>query len=117
MKLYVKKKKVSGFGGFGLASNSNSLQQDPPSLYYTTASEYSCTDGEVTITPCCEANQMCNAVIIASEPLTYSRRCWKLVPKNHMLTVTQENKLILEPITVEDQCQSFENWKKQSMTN
>jgi len=91
----------------------NHETQDPPSLYYTAASDYSCVDGEVTLTPCCQENQQCNAIIIASEPLTFSRKCWKLVPKNHMLIVTQENKLVTEPIVSNSNCQCFENWKKQ----
>jgi len=90
----------------------NHETQDPPSLYYTAASECSCVDGEVKIAPCL-CGQNCAAVIIASEPLTFSRKCWKLVPKNHMLIVDENNKLTTEPIVSEEHCNCFEAWKKQ----
>jgi len=97
----------------------NHETQDPPSLYYTLASEFSCVDGEVKIAPCvCDQN--CNAVIIASEPLTFSQKCWKLVPKNHMLIVDENNKLTTEQIGYDKHCGThtcFEAWKNQVHSN
>jgi len=88
--------------------------QEPPSLYYTTASDYSCEDGEIKLSPC-SPDQLCNAIIVASEPLTFSRKCWTLVPKNHMIVVSLENKLTTQPINLENPAECFAKWKQEAV--
>ncbi len=38
------------------------------------------------------------SVVIASEPLTMEQEYWKLVPPNHLLVVTTNQRTIIEPI-------------------
>jgi glutamine amidotransferase len=62
----------------------NSETEDPPSLYYSTNLQLS------------KSNNF-NA-IISSEPITKNHSDWHLIPKNKMLILTQNNKIILSNI-------------------
>lgn len=56
-------------------------------------------------------------MIIASEPLTYDEKCWKLVPRNSIVTVTELNHVTIEDLQVEV-CpvarRAFKVWKKRA---
>eukprot|EP01113_Clastostelium_recurvatum_P004885 TRINITY_DN12167_c0_g1_i5.p1 TRINITY_DN12167_c0_g1~~TRINITY_DN12167_c0_g1_i5.p1 ORF type:complete len:450 (+),score=41.87 TRINITY_DN12167_c0_g1_i5:23-1372(+) len=103
----------------------------PPSLYYRKGAEFRCVNGEFVAVDRPDAH--CNpcpqtggpavdsltgqepeqACIIASEPLTYEKDKWKLVPKNHMVIVTRGVCVKIVPLYVGgpvDWC--FQRWKE-----
>ena len=65
----------------------NSKEESPPSLYYCKNFQFN-------------KNYIYNTVI-SSEPITRNSSDWKLVPKNKMLILTKNNKIILKNIDIE----------------
>lgn len=52
-------------------------------------------------------------VIIASEPLTKEDKRWKLVPTNHIISVTEDNQVSIDPIiTPENIKEALDTWEK-----
>jgi len=87
----------------------NNDEQDPPSLYYACTSEYTCKNGVIKI-EVSQPGEKTKAVIVCSEPLTYDPSKWTLVPKNHVLLVT-DGKVHVEPIEEKDfPPDLFGNW-------
>jgi len=90
----------------------NSLEEDPPSLYYTKRLHYKC-DGVATAIPkpskqtiqnlkeSCPSVNVFKSVVISSEPLTYDEEEWELLPKNSIMIVKKSHKVSLEPIEVD----------------
>ena len=65
----------------------NSNKENPPSLYYSNNFQFN-------------KNYIYNTVI-SSEPITKTSSDWKLVPKNKLLILTKNNKIILKNINME----------------
>jgi len=82
----------------------NSDSEDPPSLYYTTCSKYSCKQGKTILE---HESQYARSVVVSSEPLTEDTSEWALVPKNSILLITKDNKVIIEEITIESELMIF----------
>jgi glutamine amidotransferase len=79
----------------------DSTNQDPPSLYYSEAQH--ALDQQGNASPLCwkyPSQKMINSIVIASEPLTKDESAWKLVPKNHLLVVTNSHRTIVEPMDI-----------------
>ena len=64
----------------------NSNKENPPSLYYSNNFQFN-------------KNYIYNTVI-SSEPITRNSSDWKLVPKNKLLILTKNNKIILKNINI-----------------
>ena len=57
-----------------------------------------------SLPPCEEVKDEVESVIIASEPLYRTAEVWNLVPNNHVVIVTPNHQVILEPINLETVC-------------
>jgi glutamine amidotransferase len=69
----------------------NNDTNDPASLYITSGAKFECREGICRMLP---AGQQEHAVIIASEPLTNAKENWLKIPKNHLVILTPELKMI-----------------------
>ncbi|CAF1037716.1 unnamed protein product [Didymodactylos carnosus] len=88
----------------------NDVTEDPPSLYYSTTAGVSLNrkfPGTADQPPSSENGSPSDVkkmeehrahVIIASEPMTYNREDWHLIPKNNMVFVNEDMQLSLENI-------------------
>ena len=65
----------------------NSKKENPPSLYYSK---------NLKLSKECYYN-----TIISSEPITKNHSDWNLIPKNRLLILTQNNKIIFKNINIE----------------
>lgn len=77
----------------------DSKEQDPPSLYYSEAQQMIDEDGAAS--PMCwkyPSKRLIDSIVISSEPLTKDESAWKLVPRNHLLVVTNSQRTVIEPI-------------------
>lgn len=77
----------------------DSKEQDPPSLYYSEAQQMIDEDGAAS--PMCwkyPSKRLIDSIVISSEPLTKDEAAWKLVPRNHLLVVTNSQRTVIEPI-------------------
>lgn len=68
-----------------------------PSLYYAVGEAFDVVDGVHRMLP---AQRQPRAIVIASEPLTDVREDWTTVPDGHVLTVTPELHVRLDPIAL-----------------
>jgi len=68
---------------------------EAPSLYISQGERFEHRDGKYHMIA---TNENPYAVIIASEPLTEDRSCWKVIPQNHIVTVTPEFHIHTQPI-------------------
>jgi hypothetical protein len=75
-------------------------------------------DKEVVIDSCTGDADKTAAVIIGSEPLTYDEKCWKLIPRNSIVSVSETNEVTIEDLQVEV-CpvarRAFKVWKKRAI--
>jgi len=101
----------------------NSNEEDPPSLYYTKRLLYKCdcdipTECQTQCRVSCSDSSLnptkFKSVVISSEPLTKNEEEWALIPKNYMLTVNKNHKVVLEPIELEEEFFIFTNSNSQS---
>jgi hypothetical protein len=74
----------------------NSDSEDPPSLYYTTCSKYTCSKGKTILEHSNDGLE--RSVVVSSEPLTDDLSEWALMPPNSMLIITPENEVQMEKI-------------------
>lgn len=74
----------------------DSPTDEPPSLYYCLVTNMEMVGNEMEILH--DATKKPKGVVIASEPLTYQSENWTLIPKNHMLVVTNGTEIQLLPI-------------------
>lgn len=74
----------------------DSPTDEPPSLYYCLVSHMEMVGNEMEILH--DTSKAPKGVVIASEPLTYQSENWTLIPKNHMLVVTNGTEIQLLPI-------------------
>lgn len=74
----------------------DSPTEEPPSLYYCTVSRMEMVANEMEILYDPTLPPM--GVVIASEPLTYQSENWTLIPKNHMIVVSNGTDVQLLPI-------------------
>lgn len=98
----------------------NGFTEKPPALYYTAGRQFNCVNGNFV----CEAKgeEVIDAVVIASEPLTYDADQWKKVPCNSMLITGpaaegKGRKFLTAKIHiggVVDRC--FKKWKSIALT-
>ena len=76
----------------------DSPSEEPPSLYYCKVTHMEMVANEMEIQH--DPNVAPRGVVIASEPLTYQSENWTLIPKNHMIVVTNGTEVQLLPITL-----------------
>lgn len=74
----------------------DSPTEEPPSLYYCMVTRMEMVASEMEILH--DPNMPPKGVVIASEPLTYQSENWTLIPKNHMLVVSNGTEVQLLPI-------------------
>jgi glutamine amidotransferase len=72
--------------------------EEPPSLYYCKVTHMEMVANEMEIHH--DPKMPSKGVVIASEPLTYQSENWTLIPKNHMLVVTNSTEVQLLPIPI-----------------
>lgn len=68
----------------------NSINEDPPSLYYSTGSEY-IYNSKKEKAYINDANNSKKCIIIASEPIHNKKEDWNLIPKNIIVSVDENN--------------------------
>jgi predicted glutamine amidotransferase len=68
---------------------------EPPTLYISLGDRFESYEGRYRML---SAGKHPAAAIIASEPLTEERADWQLIPKNHLLAITPEFHVHIEPI-------------------
>jgi len=76
-------------GARAVVSRWGTGEAPPPSLFYHTGDEFTCTDGLCHMT---QTEQPHRAVVVASEPLT-EEPDWKPVPENHLLLIHPDRSL------------------------
>jgi ergothioneine biosynthesis protein EgtC len=69
---------------------------EPHSLYYASGEAFEAVEGSYRMRP---AQRQPKAAIIASEPLTTERSDWTPVPANHLVMVTPELHLRVQPVS------------------
>jgi len=67
----------------------------PETLYVSSGMRFENVEGRYRMLP---ANSQVEAVIVASEPLTDEREDWTLVPANHMVVVSPEFEVQMQPL-------------------
>lgn len=67
----------------------------PESLYVANGNRLEIHDGQFRMDPVTDDPE---AVIVASEPLTEQREDWELVPGNHIVTISPEMHVRIEPL-------------------
>ena len=79
----------------------NSLTAEPASLFYSSGSRFErIADGEYKMV---KSDKREDIVVVASEPLTYERVDWMVVPPNSMLVVSHRMNVLIYPIE-DDYC-------------
>ncbi|KAJ2785137.1 glutamine amidotransferase subunit [Coemansia javaensis] len=74
-----------------------SADKEAASLFYSSGSEFK-TDAESGQYRMSKANRREDVVVVASEPLTYERSDWLVIPTNTVLVVTPKMNVHLSPI-------------------
>lgn len=72
------------------------LEVESPTLYHSEGSRFECSDG---VSRMVEAERGEHAVLIVSEKLTAAAEDWQPVPEEHLVVVTEELEVSVEPLT------------------
>ena len=83
---------TDGFSVIGSRFIANQ-KETPPSLYFSTGSRYHSAQNCFVLE---QGDHRC--VIISSEPINKNKEQWKLVPKNHLITVTKYRRIKISRI-------------------
>ena len=69
--------------------------EDPPTLYVSCGSTFELHNGDFRMKRDCQGLQ---TALVSSEPLTSVREDWLEVPPNHLVTISENNKVEMKPI-------------------
>ncbi|KAJ2547450.1 glutamine amidotransferase subunit [Coemansia sp. RSA 1933] len=72
-----------------------SAEMEAASLFYSSGSEFRADDGQYRMI---KASKREDVVVVASEPLTYERSDWLVIPTNTLLVITPNFNVHLHPI-------------------
>ena len=68
---------------------------EPISMYYSAGLKYQCSDGSCRLV---EAHPREHAVVLVSEPLTERHEDWVRVASNHLVTVSPQLEVTIQPV-------------------
>ncbi|KAJ2848086.1 glutamine amidotransferase subunit [Coemansia erecta] len=72
-------------------------EREGASLFYSSGSEFRCEEESSTYRMI-KANKREDVVVVASEPLTYEKSDWMVIPSNNLLVITPKLNVRLYPI-------------------